>query len=280
VPRYAPASVEHRNKLEGIPRGRSLSVATQMNTGRSFYSAVNRHEAFTLTELAVVLATVALLAVICLPALASTKGQSRVAQCAGNLKQYALALHQFGSENNDKLPVNTSGYWAWDMAWALGNSITQYVSFKKLYCPGTGVRFTEQDNANLWNWSPGYLHIPGYVAAISGTQITATNQNTTLTPQRIQVGSVFLPAPSPAARVLVADATISTGTSDNHAGFVAGAKYNFTTIFGGYSVPHISPHLNGLVPAGGNVAMLDGHVQWRNFLDMDQRASSGIGFWW
>jgi prepilin-type N-terminal cleavage/methylation domain-containing protein/prepilin-type processing-associated H-X9-DG protein len=258
-----------------------------MKTFRPFsIAAVRGRAAFTLLELAVVLAMIALLATISVPALAGTKSQTRVAQCAGNLKQYAMALHMFGSENNDKLPVNSGGFgsWAWDMAWITGNSITQYVSFRKMYCPGTSVRFTDQDNANLWNWSPGNLHVVGYVAPIPSSPfsspIIATNLNTTLTPQRTQVGSVFLPAPSPAARVLVADATISTGTSDNHAGFVAGAKYNFTSVVGGYSVPHISPHLNGLTPAGGNLAMLDGHVTWRNFSDMDQRAITGIGFWW
>lgn len=120
----------------------------------------------------------------------------------------------------------------------------------------------------------------GYIAPFSGVQVIATNLNTTLTPQRIQVGSVFLPAPSPSTRVLIADATISDNPTDNHAGFVAGAKYNFTSVIGGYSVPHLSPHLNGFTPAGGNLAMLDGHVQWRNFSDMDQRATSGRGFWW
>ena len=244
-------------------------------------SEAGRRAAFTLMELAVVLATVGMLAVVCLPALASTKGQSHQAQCAANLKQFGLALQMFGGENNDKLPVTIGGSWAWDLSWSAGNSVTQFVSFRKLYCPGTSVRFTDQDNATLWNWLPGNLHIPGYLTTFPGTTLIATNQNATLTPQRILSGSVYLPAPSPAERVLVADGTISEATSDNRAGLLAGAKYNFVTVVGGYSVPHISPHLNGLTPAGGNLGMLDGHVQWRKFADMDQRATgAGRGFWW
>lgn len=237
-------------------------------------------EGFTLLELLVVLVVIAVLIAIQLPVFASTKGQSRQAQCAANLKQFCVALHMFGGENNDKLPVNSGGFWAWDLTWSAGNSVTQYVSFKKLYCPGTSVRFTDQDNANLWNWTPGNLHIPGYLTTLPGTAIIATNQNASLTPQRILSGSAYLPAPSPAARVLVADATISGSSMDNHAGFVAGTNYNFTSVNGGYPVPHISPHLNGLVPAGGNLGMLDGHVEWRKFADMDERASLGAGFWW
>jgi prepilin-type processing-associated H-X9-DG protein len=238
--------------------------------------------AFTLTELAVVLATVALLALISLPALAATKGQTRIGQCVDNLRQFALALQMFGAENNDKQPVSSGGNWAWDLSWSAGNSVTQYVSFKKLYCPGTGVRFSDLDNANLWNFGPGLLHVPGYLTTFPGTTIVATNQNVVLTPQRILAGGVYLPAPPAAQRVLVADGTISDYPTDNHAGVVAGIKYNFAFVPGGYTVPHISPHLNGLVPAGCNVGMLDGHVQWRKFYDMDQRASSASqrGFWW
>jgi prepilin-type processing-associated H-X9-DG protein len=242
----------------------------------------DRRGGFTLTELAVVFAAVALLALVCLPALASTKGESRIAQCASNLKQYCLALQLFGNENSDKLPVNGGDInWAWDLSWSTGNSVTQYVSFRKFYCPGTAVRFSDQDNANLWNFYPGFIHVSGYVPMLSGSRITATNQNPTLTPQRILSGSVYLPAPAAAGRVLVADGTVSVSSSDNQAGFRAGAKYNFVTVYGGYPVPSISPHLNGFAPAGGNVGMLDGHVQWRWFSDMDQHGIPGPpGFWW
>ncbi len=230
-----------------------------------------------------VLATVALLALISLPALAGSKGQTRITQCADNLKHLAAALQMFAAENNDRQPVSTGGNWAWDISWSAGNSVTQFVSFQRFYCPGTSPRFTEDDNENLWEYyAPGTLHVAGYLTTWPGTSILATNVNTSLTPQRIVSGSLVMPAPPASQRVLLADATISESYLDNHAGFVAGAKYNFTTVYGGYTKPHISPHLNGLVPAGGNLAMLDGHVQWRKFYDMDQRASSASqrGFWW
>jgi prepilin-type processing-associated H-X9-DG protein len=250
-----------------------------MKTRRSlslFRACQACREGFTLTELLVIVAVLAILITLRASAIASAKDQSRVAQCADNLKQFAMALQMFGAENNDKQPVSTGGNWAWDLSWSAGNSITPYIPFQKLYCPGTAVRFTAQDNSNLWNtFAANLFHIPGYLTTFPGTAIIASNQNATLTPQRTS-----LPAPSASQRVLVADATISGSSTDNHAGFVAGANYNFTTIYGGYSVPHLSPHLNGLIPAGGNVAMLDGHVQWRKFLDMDQRATMATGFWW
>jgi prepilin-type N-terminal cleavage/methylation domain-containing protein/prepilin-type processing-associated H-X9-DG protein len=247
-----------------------------MKTNGSFQQKAG----FNLIELTVVLAAVALLGAVCLSAAATTKGQTRMVQCTANLRQFAAALQMFGAENNDKQPVNSGGIWAWDLSWSAGNSVTQYVSFKKLYCPGTAIRFTEQDNANLWNFGMPTMHVPGYLTTFPGTAIMATNINATLTPQRIVSGTTVLPAPSAAQRVLVADATISDSSTDTQAGYATGANYNFITVYGGYSVPHLSPHLNGLIPAGCNVAMLDGHVQWRKFSDMDQRATSNRGFWW
>jgi len=48
----------------------------------------------------------------------------------------------------------------------------------------------------------------------------------------------------------------------------------------GVPIPHISPHLKGKLPDGGYIAYKDGHVQWRRFIEMSQRAIGGSGFWW
>jgi prepilin-type processing-associated H-X9-DG protein len=44
----------------------------------------------------------------------------------------------------------------------------------------------------------------------------------------------------------------------------------------------VSAHLDRRFPAGGNLAMLDGHVEWRKFEDTTARTSSGSSpvFWW
>ncbi|MCX7867151.1 MAG: hypothetical protein N2438_08495, partial [Limisphaera sp.] len=55
---------------------------------------------------------------------------------------------------------------------------------------------------------------------------------------------------------------------------------NYTRIMGGWSKPHRSPHLNGPIPSGGNVGMLDGHGEWRKFPPMRVRTLSGPYFWW
>jgi prepilin-type processing-associated H-X9-DG protein len=110
--------------------------------------------------------------------------------------------------------------------------------------------------------------------------LSATNENFSILPQPIQFVTTMLPAPSPSVRVLLADATISAPDENSVA---KEATYNYTDIVGGYVKHHISPHLNGKIPAGGNVGMLDGHTEWRAFQKMISRVDAGSGspvFWW
>lgn len=236
--------------------------------------------AFTLAELLLVLVLLATLAAICCGAAAETRNRTRVAQCAGNLRQFALAMHLYGNSNRDALPSASPGVWPWDLPWQTGTMITQYVSWQKLYCPGTSERYSEADNAGLWNWVPNSLRVAGYANTFPGSSVIASNQNATLTPQRLNLGGgVYVAAPPAAERVLVADATISMqGQYD----YQLVQTYNFTAIPGGAPKAHLSPHLVGKLPEGGNLGMLDGHVEWRDFSLMRCRVSSGSvpGFWW
>ncbi len=61
---------------------------------------------FTLTELLVVLATLAILAAMLLPALAATQPRSKAYQCLNNMRQLALAWTLYANENNERLALN------------------------------------------------------------------------------------------------------------------------------------------------------------------------------
>jgi prepilin-type N-terminal cleavage/methylation domain-containing protein len=67
-----------------------------------------RRNGFTLIELAVVLATIALLAAMLLPALAQTRQNSQVIECLANQRQLAVAWMMYARDNNDKtVPVGS-----------------------------------------------------------------------------------------------------------------------------------------------------------------------------
>jgi type II secretory pathway pseudopilin PulG len=238
--------------------------------------------AFTSLELLVVVVVLGLLG--CFWASNAFRNSRTVAraQCAANLRQFAMAVQLYAVENLNALPAASGGAWAWDIPSPIADGFLRYgMERRDFYCPGTSPRFNDQLNylnpgANsLWNFAGNSFRIIGYVTTLSGTAIGLTNRNRSVLPEP---PTTFLPIPPNHERVLLADATISenlAGTAANPA--PAGS---FVTVSGGFAVPHISPHLNGLLPAGGNLAFKDGHVAWRRFSEMNQRAISGRGFWW
>jgi len=246
--------------------------------------------AFSRVDLLAVIVVFILISATVLPSVARVTGKTTIAQCAANLMQYDVAMQIYGNENQDQLPVNMSGAWPWDMSTRVSSYITNTgVKWNNLYCPGTSSRFTEQDNLRLFNYEPGSLSVLGYASTIPGTAtfsgVFVTNLNASLTIQRVRafLSGEWLPV-NPATRVLVADGVLtSSGSSSNYALM---RQYNWTTVFGGYvnaygqPLPHLCGHLNGTIPLGGNVGMLDGHVEWRSFSNMLPRCSSSPTFYW
>ena len=160
-------------------------------------TSVEARGGFTLTELLVVLAVLAILASLLVSAHAGGKDQTKVAQCAGNIRQLVFASQIYSSDNQDKLPTVNSGSWAWDLPASAATAMLNVGCEKKtFYCPGTQPRFTDNENflaqglapngspACLWNF--GYnaaansgFHVCGYAfAAPSGsfTALDVTNQ--------------------------------------------------------------------------------------------------------
>ncbi len=261
----------------------------------------SNRKGFTLIELLVVIAIIAILAAMLLPALAKAKEKAIRTQDMNNIHQLEIAMATYAADYNDKLPDLNSGAaaWAWDMPFKAAESMLQTVnkSKKVFYDPGTAPRFTDLQNwqdvtaqsRNLWDfgdnaWPPSSatdgFHITGYAFTFAGTHsvLISTNQNRTLHSEGL-LGSfpAGMVAQSVSDRPLVACATISANVSDHQGGPIN--SYNFTDIVGGFYVHHLSPHLKGKIPLGGHVGFKDGHVDWRKFSDMDERASSGIGFW-
>lgn len=69
-------------------------------------SRCNRSAGFTLAELMVVVAIMAILAALLIPALSKGNERGKAAYCLNNFRQLSLALHIFASDHEDALPGN------------------------------------------------------------------------------------------------------------------------------------------------------------------------------
>jgi prepilin-type N-terminal cleavage/methylation domain-containing protein/prepilin-type processing-associated H-X9-DG protein len=118
--------------------------------------------AFTLVELLVVIAVIAILAAILVPVLDKAKQRSQTADCLNNMKQLQLCYRMYVDDNNDYLPPNESVPDV-DVSWALGDAQTD-VTTSNIQ---NGVIFQDNHQVKIYVCPANKLMIPdgngGYV---------------------------------------------------------------------------------------------------------------------
>jgi prepilin-type N-terminal cleavage/methylation domain-containing protein len=128
------------------------------------------HPAFTLVELLVVIAIIAILAAMLLPALSGGKERARRASCKNSQRQFLLAVHLYGDENqqwlpsgapNPPLPPNDDHLPI--LSATTSNSLVQYLSNQRMvHCPSFADYFKNQERFESEAQSYGYGYVIGY----------------------------------------------------------------------------------------------------------------------
>lgn len=111
---------------------------------------------FTLIELLITIAIIAILAAMLLPTLNKAREKARETKCMNNLKQLGSALMLYAGDNNDMFPAYNLS-WQHYYAHSLHDILAPYIKMKSknlFYCPSQEVK----SNLNYYyrQWTTGY----------------------------------------------------------------------------------------------------------------------------
>ncbi len=230
-----------------------------MSQGHNRGGAVWRRHGFTLTELLVIIAIVAILTAVLVPTLARAKERGRRAVCANNVRQFIVQIHAYASENTDRLPSGLSNHGEDEHTPILSSAMYDALvgsagDIKFLTCPWLKDPFT---NSNSWYYQQhgdyGYLLGYNYLGGHAGTPwpLTAPATSEWISPQTSSDRGT-----APVVTELNAWSTGKIVTFTPHG--KRGPINNYSSPGAGSSPPQ------DIGAEGGNVGLLDGSTSWKN----------------
>jgi type II secretory pathway pseudopilin PulG len=224
----------------------------------------------------VVIAIIAILASLLLPALSNAKERARRTTCKNHIRQFVLATHMYGNDSEDRLPRGRSD---WEdpsdehtpvISTNTRKAILEYSGdYRILDCPSLGKPFNQKEG---WVEPMGYGYIIGYQYLGGHTNtpwpvLSYPKAEPWTSPQTL-TSHTLLP--------LVADLNAwSEGEKKTFAPHGARGPVMQSRDFGNSAADGATSETIGAV--GGNVGMLDGSVQWKRIKDM--RVYRGSRLW-
>lgn len=256
---------------------------------------------FTLVELLVVIAVIALLMSIMLPVLQGARAQAYRAICSNSERNLLLGLTIYATFNNSNFPSHPGNrppalgyhfgpdtvghYFALIILKNMGRDVTGYEDrvlpvqmYRNFFCPANPIQKKYPEmfcntpaKPDIRNW---YYH-PGYFFVVPDDEPTSktfpiTGKDGSPDPAKSWVRRIDVSHSSEAE--LVIDFTVERPSK-------SGKFINPQDSSTAYTTSHYTTRDK---PAGGNMGFVDGHVEWRRFAEMCRRwgGNRSQSWWW
>ncbi len=225
---------------------------------------------FTLIELLISIAIIAILMSMLLPALNSARERARMISCNSRLRQVIAAQNSYADDFNDFfIQVGKSGYWggylsgqylkqAYLPPFAVKIAGTNYNTSKLLYCPSTKGIPPVENNSSYYLYYSTY-GIPMYNGDFGGNWPKILGSQSQIVRYLGSYGSANpgiwysrTAMKRPSSTPLVTDSALSTQYSADRAGYgITVYSWFADTPKSGFSTRHLNY---------GNAGFVDGHV--------------------
>jgi len=229
----------------------------------------------------VVIAIIAILAAMLLPALAAAKEKARRTKDLSNMRQLGIACFTYASENQDRLPgIVKDGEWLHDMSRPNADALVNAgASVKIFYCAGLLASVNENEalgtrgegKKSWWEFNDK-RRVMGFAFMIKQAP-----DDTRFPINGAQFISKLTQTNRPSEATLAADEIMTTSLIKPYDFRIV--SDNVPNEYGGAYYP---PHRKHGIPTGGTLLFLDSHASWRKFEDMKPRfhATSSAAPWY
>jgi len=250
-------------------------MTSKLLVATSSLPAGQSRKGFTLLELLVVVAIIALLAAILFPVFSRVRENARRSACMSNLKQLGLAIQMYNQDNDLRLPIGTyfSGvnYVHFGQGWA--GPLLQYTKDTQIFtCPddttkvtGTNTEVSYAYNTNL-AIGPASLGNGIPESSLNDPTLTIEMSEVTSNQLVLALGEVTSAITN---GMLEGSYTNNSGTAQCDMGYMGGGLNALVSgngsgacYFPGGGSYQYNTGPNGRHLGGANFLFCDGHVKW------------------